>query len=65
MYKPAATIRILKERFYGPAAVERRVYRCCADNPDCPIGQECRAEYDAYINSLSPKKSSVVFQGVL
>jgi len=24
--------------------------RCCADNPDCPIQAECRAEYDAFVN---------------
>lgn len=35
MIKPEATLRLVKERFWGAKAMERRVIRCCADNPEC------------------------------
>lgn len=51
MFKPEVTLRLMRERFWGAKAMERRVIRCCADNPDCSIKVECVAEYDAFVNS--------------
>ena len=51
MFKPEATLRLMRERFWGAKAMERRVLRCCADNPDCPIEAECVKEYDDFVKS--------------
>jgi len=54
MFKPEATLKLMRERFWGARAMERRVIRCCADNPDCPIKAECLLEYDAFMESKDP-----------
>ena len=54
MFTPEATLKLMKERFWGARAMERRVIRCCADNPDCPIKAECKREYDAFVDSKDP-----------
>lgn len=56
MYKPEVTIKLMRERFWGPKAIERRIKRCCADNPDCPIQTECLVEYDAYVTNTDSKR---------
>jgi len=59
MFKPEATLRLLRGRFWGARAMERRVKRCCADNPDCPIEAECAAEYDAFVNVTDDKRKEI------
>ena len=54
MFTPEATLKLMKERFWGARAMERRVIRCCADNPACPIKAECALEYDAFVDSKDP-----------
>jgi len=54
MYNPEATLKLMKERFWGASAMERRIKRCCSDNPDCPIQAECTKEYDSFVDSKDP-----------
>jgi len=54
MFKPEATLKLMRESFWGARAMERRVIRCCAGNPDCPIKAECLVEYDAFMESKDP-----------
>jgi hypothetical protein len=61
MFKPEATLRLLKERFWGAKAMERRMKRCCADNPDCPIQAECLAEYDTFVNVTDGDKRKEIY----
>lgn len=50
MFKPEATLRLLKGRLWGAKAMEHRVKRCCSDNPDYPYQDECAALYDNFVN---------------
>ena len=56
MFKPEATLRLLKEKVWGAKAMERRLIRCCADNPGCPYIDQCKAEYDAFVNATDNEK---------
>ena len=59
MYKPEATLELIKERGYGAKAMERRIKRCCADNPDCAHKAECVLLYDRFIDSTDASKSNI------
>ena len=61
MFKPEATLRLLKERFWGAKAMEHRVIRCCADNPGCPCKDQCEAEYDAFVNATDNDKRRGIY----
>ena len=61
MFKPEATLRLLKERFWGAKAMERRVIRCCADNPGCPCKDQCKAEYNAFVNATDGDKRREIY----
>jgi len=61
MFKPEATLRLLKERFWGAKAMERRVIRCCADNPDCSCKDECQALYDAFVNATDNDRRKEIY----
>jgi len=52
MFDPEITLTIIRERRYGPHKMERRVKRCCADNPGCPYKIVCNADYDAVLDAL-------------
>jgi len=60
MFNPEATLRLLKGRFWGAKAMERRVKRCCDDNPECPFPDECMALYDAVIISEGPPVKALI-----
>jgi len=62
MFKPEATLRLLKERFWGAKAMERRVKRCCADNPECPYKDECQVLYDTFVNVTEDKRKEIYHQ---
>lgn len=61
MFKPEATLKLMRERFWGAKAMERRVIRCCADNPDCMFKDECKAEYDAFVNVTEGDKRKDIY----
>ena len=67
MYSPEVTLRIITHSTrkqpsfwtYGVKAVERRVKRCCADNPDCKMAVECDRLYTKFVNATdNPKEPS-------
>ena len=46
---------------YGSRGMERRLRRCCDDNPDCPFVIECDRLYTKFVNTTDtyrepPKK---------
>jgi hypothetical protein len=57
-YSPEVTLRIIRHSTskepscwtYGPKAVERRVIRCCDDNPECRFAVECDRLYTKFVN---------------
>jgi hypothetical protein len=51
MITPQATLKLMREGFWGARAMERRVIECCADNPACPFHDECRTRYDIFVNA--------------
>ena len=64
MFKPEATLSLLKERVWGAKAMERRVIQCCADNPICLIEAECDAEYDAFVDATdNAKRKEIISSG--
>ena len=58
MYNPEVTLRIIRWSTrkqpscwtYGVKAVERRIKRCCGDNPDCKMSDECYSLYAKLVN---------------
>jgi len=66
MYKPEVTIGIItksssfarqKRIYYGPRGIERRVKRCCSDNPVCPFPSRCDQEHTKFVNAThNPKE---------
>jgi len=50
MFKPEATIRLLRKRLWGAKAMERRVIQCCADNPECLFQEECSSLYGKFVD---------------
>lgn len=61
MVKPEATLGLLRshhKRAWGARAMERRVIRCCEDNPECPYQVECNALYDTFVNVTDDKRRS-------
>ena len=54
MYNPEATIRILRRPDhlgYGSRGMERRIKRCCSDNPECELAFECVRLYTKFVNT--------------
>jgi len=67
MYNPEVTLRIIRRSTrkhpspwtYGAKGVERRIKRCCADNPECEMGDKCYQLYDKFVNVTdNPKEPS-------
>ncbi len=59
-----ATLRILQKSlnhiargkvYYGPQGMERRVFRCCDDNPDCTSQERCCELYSKFVNATNVK----------
>jgi hypothetical protein len=60
MLKPNATLKLMREGFWGARSMERRVIKCCAENPDCPLKEECTTRYDIFVNATDvPVKSEL------
>jgi len=63
-YNPEITLRIIwwsksgrpSVWTYGVKAVERRIKRCCADNPDCKKADECYYQYVKFVNTTENPK---------
>jgi len=51
MYEPQARLRILRQKTYGVKAMERRLIKCCADNPQCLVQDECKTLYDSFLDT--------------
>jgi len=62
MFKPKATLRLIRRRSWGAKAMERRVIQCCANNPDCPYQDECNALYDTFVNVTDDKRKEIYHQ---
>jgi hypothetical protein len=67
MYTPEVTLRIIRWSTrrqpscwtYNAKAVERRIKRCCTDNPECTKGEECYGLYVKFVNVTdNPKEPS-------
>ena len=68
MYNPEATIRILSKSllcirqggiYYGAIGMERRIKRCCSDNPECKLGDKCDELHTKFVNVTdNPKEPS-------
>ena len=43
------TLKLIREKSWGPRAMEKRVKECCAANPSCPHEEECRRLYDQFV----------------
>jgi len=54
MVKPKATLKLMDEGFWGAKAMERRVIKCCADNPDCPFQESCYQQYVKFVDTGMP-----------
>lgn len=50
MLTPEATLKLMEEGYWGAKAMERRVIKCCADNPGCPFKERCLREYDKLVD---------------
>lgn len=48
MITPEITVKLIESNLWGLKAMERRVLKCCAANPNCPIGERCNASYDRF-----------------
>jgi hypothetical protein len=48
MLTPEVTLNLIRQRRYGARAMERRVKKCCAENPGCPYKNKCLTLYDAF-----------------
>ena len=66
MYHPEATLRLLRKSldylsergiYYGPHGMERRILRCCAENPTCPFKDECYRLYVQFVNRTNDPKA--------
>jgi hypothetical protein len=74
MVKPEATLRLLKRKTWGAKAMEHRVIRCCADNPECLyrgeydnlgnclIKGECKKLYDAFVDTIEDSRKEIYHQ---
>jgi hypothetical protein len=51
MLTPEVTIKLIEERFWGAKAMERRVIRCCSDNPNCLFQAQCCQQYDWFLDA--------------
>ena len=67
MYKPEATIRILRKSilynrrgriYYGAKGMERRIIRCCDDNQFCPFPDYCFYKYKQFVNATDNPKET-------
>ena len=47
-------MKLISDGFWGAKAMERRVIRCCAANPDCPFKEHCALQYDAFVDRRDP-----------
>jgi len=56
MFTPEITLGLIRQRQYGTKAMERRVKRCCAENPGCPHQAECRALYDHFVDTTDTRR---------
>ena len=64
MFNPEVTLRIIRHSrssepsrwHWGVKAVERRIDRCCDDNPDCERAIECFDEYVQFVNGTDNPK---------
>ena len=50
MAETEATLKLLRKRTWGAKAMERRIKRCCADNPECQFEAKCNALYDTFVD---------------
>ena len=50
MITPEATLKLINEGFWGAKAMERRVIKCCTDNPDCPFQESCYQQYVKFVD---------------
>jgi len=41
---------------YGPKAMKRRIDRCCVDNPECKMNEECYYLYVKFVNATENPK---------
>ena len=66
MYQPRATLKILQKSlnylglgktYYGPHGMERRIFRCCLDNLNCPFQDECYELYKDFVNRTDDPKA--------
>lgn len=65
MVKPEVTLGLLRsyyKRAWGAKAMERRVLRCCDQNPDCIYENECSALYDSFVNVTEDKRKEIYHQ---
>ena len=62
MIQPEATIRLLRKRVWGANAMQRRVIRCCADNPECLYQDECITLYDTFVNMTDDNRKEIYHQ---
>lgn len=52
MVRPEVTIKLMRRQLWGTRAMERRVNRCCADNPTCSLQDECFKQYVKFVDEV-------------
>jgi len=62
MFTPEITLKLLHQRRYGARAMERRVKKCCAENPGCPYQNECAKLYDAFVDGTYDTRSQIYYK---
>lgn len=55
MTTPEATLKLMNEGFWGAKAMERRVIKCCADHPTCPLGEQCYRDYVKFVDTTETR----------
>jgi len=56
MFTPEITLNLIRQRRYGAKAMERRVKRCCAANPECPHKDKCAVLYDYFVDTTDTRR---------
>lgn len=56
---PEITLNLIRQRRYGARAMERRVKKCCAANPECSYQAGCAKEYDAFVESTWDRRTRI------
>lgn len=56
MLTPEVTLNLIRQRRYGARAMERRVKKCCVENPGCLYQDECARLYDKFVDTTETRK---------